>query len=158
MELNELIKLSIAEATQLMPSTGASPFALVCLESKDFPDIVKKFRDVSQLLLFVLVKTDFSEEDIEDYAKKSKEYQTIPESNKDAFVQMFRLKCQKSQELKRWKEMVANIATGLILHVAKTKDIYFDPINVDLSDLKELSRFNEENLTAYQIYNTYLID
>lgn len=158
MDLNKTIELSILEATQLMPSSGINPFTMVCLESKDFPEIFTPLYHHSPLLLFVLLKSDFSEEDLEDYAKKSKEYQTIPEINKNTFIKMFRAKFQDSNNIEQWKEMIASIAMGLLNHLVKTKDIYFDPINIDLSDINKLLKFTSKNLKVSQIYNIYLIN
>lgn len=158
MELNKRIESSIVDIFPLMTSSGSWPFMMIQMERENLKELSIEPALKSSSLLLILLRTDFSDDDLLDYAKNTKEYSTLPAENRQAYLQMFKAKAQNPLEMARWVEMVTGLATGLVMQLARSRDVYFDAVEADLSEMDSLARFDSKNLKAYQLFNAYLID
>lgn len=161
MNLKENTKIITEEALRLMPSSGTKPFRVVHLHSHQLPACLKTSAHLAESFMLVLLKKNFSEQEFVDYCVKSKEFLAMNEANRMNYLKVIRARIEKPLEMEQWKQMVADIATGLIMHQAKAENIYFKPLegyeNIEFEHTPETIPDSDHQL-IFRIYATYFID
>lgn len=158
MELDQIIDSSILDIFPLMPSSGAWPFTMVRIERKELSGLETDKALFAPFQLLVLKRTDFKGKDLLDYATKSKEYQTILNSSRPAFLENYNRMIGNEKKLQEWMDKTTSLAIGLVMNSALLKGIQFSPIETDLSALDLHLGLSPKNLRVYQLFDAYQID
>lgn len=158
MGLEQIIDSSILDIFPLMPSTGAWPFTMVRIDRNELSGLeMDKILFASSQLL-VLKRTDFTSEDLLDYAIKSKEYKNIPAPFRPGFLDNYNKIIDNVGTLQEWIDKTTNVAIGLVIQTALNKALQFTPVETDLSVLDTQMESGRKNLRAYQLFDVYQLD
>ncbi|MBF6643881.1 MULTISPECIES: hypothetical protein [Chryseobacterium] len=158
MELSNRLDYLIDGISALMPSPGPWPFSIIKMKNIDFKESGLETTLTSEYQILVVLKSDFSAIDLVNYAKNSKEFLLMPSDKKEIYIELFANKINNASQMQQWTDMVVNIAIGLITYTAKRVDVYFSPVDEDLSEINNLQALSLYNLKAYQLFNAYHID
>lgn len=158
MSVDQNINSLILDIYRIMPSLGTYPFTMMAMLRTELSglNIKPSLRSATQLI--VLKRTDFNVSDLMDYVTNTKEYDTIPLDNREAFLDNYRRKSQDDAAMTEWCERIVSMGIGIIVHLAKTNGIYLKPVRADLTDLDAHFGFLSKNLQAYQLFDVNPFD
>ena len=158
MELEQIIDAVILDIFPLMPSTGTWPFTMVRVDRNKLSGLETDKILFASAQLLVLKRTDFTSEDLLDYAINSKEYNTLSVPLKSGFLENYNKMIDNEEELQEWMDKTISLAIGLVIQTALNKALQFTPVEANLSVLDTQMELGQKNLRAYQLFDVYQLD
>lgn len=152
-DLAEKIDSAILEIFPYMISTGVWPFVMLRIDQ----DVVSEYVDQSVLksssLLLFCLRNDFDKEDLLDFAKNSKEYNSLAFEYREPFLKSYLEKGNNPMVFSTWMESITGIGIGMAIQFGRINELTLEPIEVNLEGIHLMPELQSNNLMAYQLFN-----
>jgi hypothetical protein len=158
MELDKTINTIILDIYPLMPSTGAWPFTMICIDRNEISPLEMDKPLFAPFQLLVTKRTDFNGKDLLDYVVKSNEFETVDDASKNSLLEKQDKIINDWNEFQQWTDRTTSLAIGLVIQTALYKGLQFSPVETDLSALDLHMGLVPKKLSAYQLFDVYQID
>lgn len=158
MELDQKINTVILDIYPLMPSSGAWPFTMICINRNEISGLEVDQNLFAPFQLLVAQRTDFNGKDLLDYVMNSKEYHTVDKALKNDLLETYSKIIENENEFLNWKQQITSLGIGLLIQTALQKGIQFSPVETDLPTLNVHFKLAPKKLGAYQLFDARQID
>lgn len=152
-DLAEKIDSAILEIFPYMISTGVWPFVMLRIDQ----DVVSEYVDQSVLksssLLLFCLRNDFDKEDLLDFAKNSKEYNSLAYEYREPFLKSYLEKGNNPMVFSTWMESITGIGIGMAIQFGRINELTLEPTEINLEGIHLMPELQSKNLMAYQLFN-----
>lgn len=152
MTIQQRIDSLIPDIYPLLPSWGTCPFTVIRTTGKVLKGAATKpsLEPVSYLL--VLSRTDFSVNDLLDYVKNSREYNSIDLDKRETFLEAYLGKAEDKAPLAQWRERITSMGLGVMIHLARNNGLSLTRVATSFISPEDLKMYRSNNLEPYQLF------
>lgn len=151
LEISNKIDDLLLEIYLFMPSSGSYPFTMIRIEPKESNGLSTTPKLLNCARILILKRTDFGLADLINYVMHSKEYSYLTPDQQEASLKNYRLSYQDKDSLNRWTQQIIGLVTGIIIRLARQKEINLLPVQEHLPELESNIGFESQHLQAYQL-------